>query len=418
MQILKYKKQLINTMHLLFWIISINCWYLVFNPGVEFSTVTNNIKDYMSLMLPVNFIFSLYCLLPFVWFIKSNRKWWKIALSILFLVPLIYLMFAFLRPASHEDDISLFTDYFISGFMYAVVFHLPIAFGVYYNLNVLIDKYLKSSKFGLYIFFVLTLMVMASVFNYVLFNFCIDILFPNFYFISYFSIPELILINGLYLFFTTVILLIWQYTSMLVANRDKARNELSALKAQINPHFLFNNLNTIYSMATKNDQRTADVILELSDFLRYVLYDTSSETIPLEKEVEIIRTYVSLQKERVQPDLTRIEFNTEGNFKGAEIAPLLLLPLAENCFKHGKGKNAGSILISLDFDDNLLVFKTENSVALREKEDIGENGGIGISNVEKRLQLIYPGHHSLEYGEKDGVFRLEMTIDLNKRHAG
>jgi LytS/YehU family sensor histidine kinase len=199
---------------------------------------------------------------------------------------------------------------------------------------------------------------------------------------------------------------------MLIANRNKAQNELSALKAQINPHFLFNNLNTIYSMASKNDQRTADVILKLSDFLRYVLYDTSSETIPLEKEVDIIRTYVSLQKERVHPEITRIELITEGNFKDAGIAPLLLLPLAENCFKHGKGKEAGAIQIYMGFDGKHLIFKTENKIALREKTNGQENGGIGINNVEKRLQLIYPGHHSMEYGEKDGIFKLEMKIEL------
>jgi two-component system, LytTR family, sensor kinase len=409
----KYKKQIIIALHLLFWILSINGWYLVFNPGVEFSTVSKGIEDYMSLMLPVNFIFSLYCLLPFIWLIKTTRKWLKISLTILFAVPLIVLFFSYLRPDSHQDEISLFQDYFISGFMYSVVFHLWIITAVYTNLKVLVGKYLKAGRFGMYLSSVLFLMVLAAIGNYAIFNFCIDILFPRFYFISYFNIAELLLITGLYLFFTTVVFLIWQYANMLIANRDKARNELSALKAQINPHFLFNNLNTIYSMASKNDHRTADVVLKLSDFLRYVLYDTSSDTIPLEKEVEIIRTYVSLQKERVHPEITQIELTTEGMFKGTEIAPLLMLPLAENCFKHGKGKNGGVIQIFIGYDGKQLIFKTENNIALREKTKVGENGGIGINNVEQRLQLIYPGQHSLAYGEKDGVFSLEMKIELS-----
>ena len=413
MQLLKYKNQLITALHLLFWIISINCWYLVFNPSVEFSSITKGIEDYMSLMLPLNFIFCLYCLLPFVWFIKSSRKWLKISLTILFLVPLIYLLYAFVHPASHQDEISLFTDYFISGFMYSVIFHFWIAVAVYTNLIVLIGKYLKSGRFGIYLLSVSGLIVLAAIGSFAIYNYCIDLLFPKFYFVSYYNIAELLLITGLYLLFTTVIFLIWQYANMLIANRDKARNELSALKAQINPHFLFNNLNTIYSMASKNHQRTAEVILKLSDFLRYVLYDTASETIPLEKEVEIIRTYVSLQKERVHPEITRIELITEGQFKGAEIAPLLLLPLAENCFKHGKGKNEGTIQIYMGYDGKQLTFRTENNIALREKTKTGENGGIGITNVEKRLQLIYPQLHSLEYGAKDGIFKLEMKIDLN-----
>jgi LytS/YehU family sensor histidine kinase len=200
---------------------------------------------------------------------------------------------------------------------------------------------------------------------------------------------------------------------MLVAKRDAARNELSALKAQINPHFLFNNLNTIYSMASKKDERTADVVLKLSDFLRYVLYDTSSETIPLEKEVEIIRTYVSLQKERLHPEITRIELTTEGDFKDAEIAPLLLLPLAENCFKHGSGKDPGTIRMFIGFDGKQLEFKTENRIARCERPIAEENGRIGLNNVEKRLNLIYPENHSLEFGEVEGVFKLEMKIYLN-----
>jgi LytS/YehU family sensor histidine kinase len=167
-------------------------------------------------------------------------------------------------------------------------------------------------------------------------------------------------------------------------------------------------------MASRNDEKTKDEIVDLSDFLRYVLYDTASETNSLEKEVEIIRTYVNLQKERVHPEITRIELTTEGKFKGAKIAPLLLLPLAENCFKHGKGRDTGFIQINIGFDGKQLSFKTVNNIALGEKSNVAETGGIGIQNVEKRLELIYPAHHSLEYSEKDGVFTLEMKIELGK----
>jgi len=199
---------------------------------------------------------------------------------------------------------------------------------------------------------------------------------------------------------------------MLIAKREAARNELSVLKAQINPHFLFNNLNTIYSMATQKDERTADVVLKLSDFMRYVLYDTASETILLEKEVEIIRTYIELQKERVNPEMINVDFTTKGDFSSTGIAPLLLLPLAENCFKHGIGTNAGTIRILIIFDGKDLYFTTENQIARREVTNTSENGGIGIKNVEKRLHLIYPEKHSLQYGEKDGIFNLKMNIEL------
>jgi LytS/YehU family sensor histidine kinase len=198
---------------------------------------------------------------------------------------------------------------------------------------------------------------------------------------------------------------------MLIAKKEAMQNELHSLKAQINPHFLFNNLNTIYSMAAQNDQRTPDVILKLSDFLRYVLYDTSSETIPLEKEVEMIKTYIGLQKERINLEKITVEVKTEGDFSDVKIAPLLLLPLVENCFKHGVGKENGSIRIFVGLHDRQLHFQTQNTIALREASH--KNGGIGIKNVEKRLNLIYPDRHSLDFQEEDGIFRLEMKVELS-----
>lgn len=300
----------------------------------------------------------------------------------------------------------------MKNFLYVLFFHLTIVVAVYYNLKVLIARHLNQSQFAIYLFYVSGLCMLTALLNFALYDYFIDKLFPNLYYISYFRIWELVLIMAAYMVFTGILFLIWQYAQMLIDKRDAARNELSALKAQINPHFLFNNLNTIYSMASQKDERTPDVILKLSDFLRYVLYDTSSETIPLEKEVEIIQTYVGLQKERVNPEITQVFLTTEGDFSGINIAPLLLLPLAENCFKHGKGKDPGTIRIFIGFDGRQLNFRTENNIARREKTDAEENGGIGIKNVEKRLHLIYPERHTLEYHEKEGVFRLEMKIDL------
>jgi len=256
------------------------------------------------------------------------------------------------------------------------------------------------------------LLLLAAVTNFVLFDYAIDKLFPTLYFISYYKVWELMVIVGAYLVFSTVVYLIWQYAAVLIANRDKAQNELSALKAQINPHFLFNNLNTIYAMATRNDENTKEVILQLSDFLRYVLYDTTSEFIPLEKEVEIIKTYVELQKARIDSDITTVSLEATGDFGNRLVAPLLLLPLAENCFKHGSGKKDGFIHIQILLKGRELCFTTENTIVLREKSGEEEYGGIGIDNVEKRLNLLYPGRHTLHFEEKEGVFRVEMGIEL------
>lgn len=413
MKIFHYKRQLLILLHLVFWFISFNIWTVILNPGVESTTVIDGMEVDWSIILLLNFGYLLFCSLPLIWLFRKPRLWIKITLSVLFLIPLGYVIMQWIKPDGNKDDVEVFVDYFVKNFLYVLVFHLTIISAVYFNLKVLLTRYLDKSQFGPYLLYAIGLTVLTALLNYALFDLFIDQLFPSLYFISYFRIWELILIVAAYLVFTSVLFLIGQYALMLIANRDAARNELSALKAQINPHFLFNNLNTIYSMSSQRDERTPEVILKLSDFLRYVLYDTGFETIPLEKEVEIIRTYIGLQKERVKPEMTQIEFITEGNFTGADISPLLLLPLAENCFKHGIGKNPGTIHIFIGFDGKELLFKTENNIALREN-NVEDNKGIGINNVEKRLNLIYPERHSLHYQEKKGVFMLEMKVDLRK----
>ena len=412
MKIYLSKKQLVIAAHVIFWFVSFNFWYVILNPGVNSTGVIQDLEVGWDYILLFNTTFLIYTILPFIWLVKKARLWIKMPLSILFLIPAGYVVYQAIIPDGNKDDVRVFVEYFVKNFIYVLVFHLSIIAAFYINLNILMVRFLNKSQFVEYLIYLVGLLFGTAILNYSLFNFVIDKLFPGLYYISCYRIWELILIIKAYLVVSILVFLIWQYVGMLIANRDAARNELSALKAQINPHFLFNNLNTIYSLASNNDKRTTEIILQLSDFLRYVLYDTACETIPLEKEVEIIRTYVGLQKERVNPDVTQIVFTTEGNFNEVSISPLLLLPLAENCFKHGIGKDAGIIRITISFNGKQLLFKTENNIAIREKTNTEENGGIGIKNVEKRLHLIYPERYSLEYSEKNGMFWLEMRIDL------
>lgn len=414
MKTFNLKKQLIPALHVIFWFISYNYWNVILNPGVESISVIQDLEVGWDFVLIVNLIFLVYCTLPFIWLVRKARLWIKIPISILFLLPIGYVILEQIKPDENKEDVAIFMEFFVKNFLYVVVFHLTIVSAVYFNLKVLIVRFMNRSRFAVYLLYAVGLVLLTAFLNFALFNFFIDKLFPSLYYISYFRIWELMLIVAAYLVFTSILFLIWQYAQMLIEKRDAAQNELSALKAQINPHFLFNNLNTIYSMASQKDERTPEVILQLSDFLRYVLYDTSSETIPLEKEVKIIQTYVGLQKKRVNPEITQVHLTTEGNFSGVNIAPLLLLPLAENCFKHGVGKNTGTIRIFISYDGKNLTFNTENQIALREKTDSTENGGLGIPNVEKRLNLIYPDLHSLEYHENDGIFHLEMKVKLDK----
>ncbi len=410
MKNISFKKHLVPLFHVLFWIVSFNFWNFILNPGVESIGVIDGAEVGWDFILILNIIFLIYCSMPFIWLVRRKLLWLKILIYIIFLIPMVFAFQEKILLNGSNDEIAVVADYFVKNFLYVLVYHLTIAGAVYYNLKVLVPRFLNQSKFRKFLLYASGLCIATAVLNFSLFDFFIDKLFPSLYYISYFRIWELILIVAAYIIFTSMLFLGWQYAVMLIEKRDAARNELSALKAQINPHFLFNNLNTIYSMATQNDRRTPETVLKLSDFLRYILYDTADETILLQKEVEIIETYISLQKERINPEMTSVEFETKGDFSEVRIAPLLLLPLVENCFKHGVGKDSGSIRIFVELRDKQLHFQTANAVALREFS--GENGGIGIQNVEKRLNLIYPDRHSLEFQEENGIFKLEMKIQL------
>lgn len=412
MKRIKIRKLLVAAFHVMFWALSFNYWNTVLNPGVSSMGVINGMEADWDIILPLNLGLLLYLALPFVWLGKKIRLWIKLPATLLFLLPIAYLIVQAIYPDGNQDDVKVFVDYFLRNFMYVVVFHLSLAAAVYLNLNILIRKYLNQGHFRKYILNLIGLIVLTAIVNFSLYNYFLDRLFPELFYISYFKVWELMLIVCGYLVLTGGLFLTGQYAQMLIEKREAAQNELLALKAQINPHFLFNNLNTIYSMAAQKDQRTTDVILKLSDFLRYVLYDTSAERIPLGKEVEMIQTYVGLQKERIDPKVTKIELETSGDFSEAEIAPLLLLPLAENCFKHGVGKSNGTIRIFIRYANHQLTFGTENKIARREKTESGEIGGVGIPNVAKRLALIYPDCHTLNHEEKDDIFRLELKIDL------
>jgi len=412
MKTLKYKGQIIVAIHLLFWIISFNLFNSFFSRGIESGYSLEGFDITWWNVFYISNSIILFLLLPFVWFVKGINKKMKWVLTSMPLIAIAWGIVSLFISKDQQIVFAVIIGYFLDNFLYILIFHITIVAAVYLNINFLIKRYFSQSKFGEYLASAACLAAFAGVMNFVLFNFFIDQIFPQLFYISWFKVWELILIMIGYIAITTTIFLLWQYAKMLISNREKAQHELSALKAQINPHFLFNNLNTIYSLALKGDPRTKDVILQLSDFLRYVLYDTTSEKIPLQKEIEIITTYVGLQRERINKDHTQIILRIEGDLKGATIAPLLLLPLAENCFKHGIGKNNGTIEIDIQYSGHQLHFLTKNPVARREKIANQEQGGIGIKNVEKRLNLLYPDKHQLSLSESEDLFSVEMKIDL------
>jgi sensor histidine kinase YesM len=215
-----------------------------------------------------------------------------------------------------------------------------------------------------------------------------------------------------------LMLMIFSALYQLLENRREletrhAEAQLNYLKAQINPHFLFNTLNNIYAAATLQHPRTADMVLRLSDLLRYVTYEASAALVPLEKELGQIRAYIELFRLKSDKPLP-VKLEVDGDAADHAIEPLLLLPLVENTLKHSDLEtNPGAYArISLRIGpDGRLYFQTENTFdpANRQKDVVG---GVGLDNIRQRLQLHYRGRHTFETTVRDNIFA--VALHLNK----
>ena len=303
--------------------------------------------------------------------------------------------------------------------IYTFLFHLSLVVGVYVNLRWLIPSFLNRRKWYLYILGIIPVLLLSVLLNEFIFNVLTDWIFPGYYFISYYSFFTIMQFVGVYLVVTTLIKLSKSWFSLQDANKKlikleslQSKTELKALKAQINPHFLFNNLHSIYSLALENHPKTPMIILKLSDVLRFMLYDTEGDDILLKKELDCIEDYLILQKIRLPQDVD-ISFQREGTNGDIKIAPLLLMPLVENSFKHGiLSKNEGNFVrIHSKIENRQFFFKIENSrfdQPEREKKD----AGIGIVNLKRRLALLYPERHSIQFEDTKSRFNAILTIQL------
>lgn len=205
-----------------------------------------------------------------------------------------------------------------------------------------------------------------------------------------------------------------------VVNLKKALGHSAAnldfLRAQINPHFLFNALNTLYGTALQEEApRTSEGIQKLGDMMRFMLHDNHLEKIPLDKEVAYLQNYIALQRLRVMssPDI-QIEVNIDESQCQHEIAPMLLIPFVENAFKHGISlRHRSRIVISLSCNEEQLFFDVYNSVHVRPENDPERDGmGIGLNNVKERLALLYPDRHELSIRHTTTEFFVHLTIDV------
>lgn len=193
-----------------------------------------------------------------------------------------------------------------------------------------------------------------------------------------------------------------------LTEKDKIQAELSLLKAQINPHFLFNTLNSIYSLAIRKDDKTADSIVQLSELMRYIMNNANDNVIELSKEINYINNYISLQKSRLE-NTVKINYLVRGEASGKRLTPLILISFIENAFKHGVNPEENSeIDILIEIDDNVLQLLVYN----KKVHSVQNESGIGMKNTLERLELLYPQRHEVAIQESNESYSVKLTINL------
>ena len=203
----------------------------------------------------------------------------------------------------------------------------------------------------------------------------------------------------------------WQKTQQqfLIVQKDKINAELSSLKSQVNPHFLFNTLNNLYSLSLTGSDKTPESIMRLSNIMRYVTDEVYNDYVPLENEIQCISDFIELQKLRLSSKTT-VEFYAATADSNLSVAPLILLPFVENIFKHGISNNENSIVtIKIAVKEKELLFYSRNNIFNTTKNE--HRQGTGIANVKKRLQNLYPGKHFLKIEDDGKVFEVHLIIN-------
>jgi len=194
--------------------------------------------------------------------------------------------------------------------------------------------------------------------------------------------------------------------------KEKTKAELQLLKAQVHPHFLFNTLNNIYFFTLTNSAQAPVMIKKLSGLLNYILNECDQPLVPLEKEIKMIQDYMALEKIRYAEQM-QMTIDIEDNYTGKMIAPLLLIPFVENCFKHGASKMITEpwVKLTIYIENNKLHFTIRNSKPLS-IEPVTAKGNIGLKNVRKRLELLYPGTHELNIVSEPGSYAVYLILQL------
>ncbi|MBP0905205.1 sensor histidine kinase [Mariniflexile gromovii] len=324
----------------------------------------------------------------------------------------VFICFNLMQPRAESDVVAKRIFFALMGNMFLF----------YINYSYLVTKFLLKKKTLLYVVLVLALIILSAVITNGLMpevrhNPDFNPPFPKNKPDSFFRIKLIgpIIFNVLLVVTGTALRVYAEWNRNERKKKEievqKTSTELHALKHQINPHFLFNSLNSIYSLTTKKSNDAPEAIITLSELMRYMLYETNSEFVPLVKDLEYIQNYLKLQRLRIANNKD-VTLNIHGAVTNQKIRPLLFISFIENAFKYGtdfKGHTEVKIEIKINGDD--LQFKCINVIGIRKTDK--DSSGIGLQNTKERLELLYPKKHLLHVEEKDNRFIVSLKINLS-----
>lgn len=323
---------------------------------------------------------------------------------------LFWLLFYLIQVLS-GIDFSDFTSKY--NFLSDTVFTIFLSILVYANILWLLPKLFFRKKYFIYSAFNLTFSFIISYLNtYIQVSYIDKIILEGLIELGYeyvfFSFLEFILYLGAILFLWIAFQQVKVRGEMAKIEKEHKEAQLQLLRSQTQPHFLFNALNNIHFLISNQPEKASDLLLKLSDLLRYQLYETQNECVLLKDEIQNLKNYIALEKIRLSDDVS-LKVDLDSLNSDLKIQPFLLLPLVENAFKHSTNSENRWIEIKLKTVENTLLFTTRNTVGKRTKTQVG---GLGLKNLRERLEMLFSENCSLEIEEEQGVFTAQLKIVL------
>lgn len=337
---------------------------------------------------------------------KKHNVIINIALWFLYYIVLLFIF--------SKGKTSLKIDY-----IYTFSFLMFMAIPILVNTYVLVPRLLQKGKYVLFsLSFIGVIIVFWQCYIY-FFETLIDTFFSDYFFISYQTNLQaitkfilLLVVSMLLRIFESWLYFNAERNKYLQTENQRIQLQLSHLRAQINPHFLFNSLNVIYALAIEKKEETPEAIVQLSDVLRHIIYDADSDRIKLKEEIKLLKNYIAFQKFRTH-GLEDIKFDIKVKNEDFQIYPMLLLPLVENAFKHGMEKKAEQafIHISLTQEGAKFHFQIVNHTNTSQQKTNNQYSGVGLENIQHNLEIVYPEKHQFQIKETDETFTVSLNIN-------